>query len=859
LSYYRVKIGDIFEISENNFEHINYIFLLCGKFRSYNKAYMQKNLVIVESPAKAKTIGGFLGAGFAVTSSMGHIRDLKKKGLGVDVDHDFKPDYEISPDKVKLVSELKKAAKEADTVWLASDEDREGESIAWHLYEVLGLKPENYHRIVFHEITKTAIQNAVDNPRNIDMDLVNAQQARRILDRIVGFEISPILWRKVKPSLSAGRVQSVTVRLIVDREREIKDFDSEPFYKVSAVFDVTDVNGKKSSLKTELNAPVKTKEEAKAFLDLCKSATFTVNDVQTKPIVRHPAPPFTTSTLQQEAGRKLGFSVAKTMMIAQRLYEGGKITYMRTDSVNLSNLALGTCKEEILQIAGEKYLHTHNYHTVSKGAQEAHEAIRPTYVNKRTIEGTADDKRLYDLIWKRTIASQMVDAQLETTTIYIEVSGDNRKFTATGEVVKFDGFLKVYMESADDEEDQNESLLPPLMVGQQLQLPKSIVALQRYSRPPYRYTEASLVKQLEALGIGRPSTYSPTISTIQSREYVLKEDIAGEEKPVNRLTLKAGKIEDEDQTEVFGAEHNKLHPTDLGMVVNDFLIDNFPDIMDYNFTAIEEKNFDEIAEGKEVWNKMISDFYKNFHPVVEEVKVKEGPKVGERQVGTDPVSGKPVFVKIGRFGPVAQIGTADDEEKPRFAPLRKDQHLESITFEEVMDLFKLPRTVGEYEGAKLDIAVGRFGPYVHHSGKYYSLKKTDDPMTITAERAIELIEEKREIERNRIISNFEAEGIMVCNGRYGAYIAYNDANYKIPKDKDPKALTAADCQEIIKAQGDKKPAHGRFARKKAASAAAKPAAKKVATAKKTTSAKKTSTAKAAATTKKTTTRKTAAK
>ena len=762
---------------------------------------MQKNLVIVESPAKAKTIGNFLGEGYAVTSSMGHVRDLKKKGLGIDVKNNYQPDYEISSDKVKLVSELKKAAKGADKVLLASDEDREGESIAWHLYEVLGLKPDNYERIVFHEITKTAITEAVANPRKIDMALVNAQQARRVLDRIVGFEISPILWRKVKPSLSAGRVQSVTVRLMVDREREIKAFNSQAFYKVTAIFSLTDADGKAQHLKTELNSQLKSK---------------------------------------QEAARKLGFSVSKTMMVAQHLYESGKITYMRTDSVNLSGLAVNTCKEQIVGEYGEKYHQFRNYHTTAKGAQEAHEAIRPTYVNKTSVEGNNDEKRLYELIWKRTVASQMVDAQLESTTITISISGDSRKFAASGEVVVFDGFLKVYMEGVDDAEDDNNTLLPPVKVGQELQMPDSIEALQRYTRPPYRYNEASLVKQLETLGIGRPSTYAPTISTVIAREYVVKEDVPGEERTCNHLVLKGGKIADEDKKEVFGAEHGKLRPTDLGTVVNDFLLANFPNIMDYNFTAEEEKNFDEIAAGNEEWTKAIDKFYKDFHPTVLNVSEQEGPKVGERQVGVEPNTGKPVFVKIGRFGPVAQIGSADDEEKPRFAPLRKDQHLDTITFEEVMDLFRLPRQIGEYEGKVLTVAEGRFGPYVRHDGSFFSLKKTDDPMTITAERAIELIEEKRLAEKNKIISDFVAEGIQVCNGRYGAYIAYNGANYKIPKGKVAQDLTAADCQEIIKEQGDKKPAK-RFGAKKTA-AAAKPAATKTTatkTATKSTAAKKT--------------------
>lgn len=800
---------------------------------------MQKNLVIVESPAKAKTIGNFLGDGYAVTSSMGHIRDLKKKGLGIDVKNNFQPDYEISADKAKLVAELKKAAKGADKVLLASDEDREGESIAWHLYEVLGLKPDNYERIVFHEITKTAITEAVANPRKIDMDLVNAQQARRVLDRIVGFEISPILWRKVKPSLSAGRVQSVTVRLMVDREREIKAFNAQAYYKVVALFTLTDANGKEQHLKTELNTQIKSKDEALAFLEKCKTAQFAIEDVTKKPIVRHPAAPFTTSTLQQEAARKLGFSVSKTMMVAQHLYENGKITYMRTDSLNLSGLAVNACKEQIYKEYGENYHKARAYHTTSKGAQEAHEAIRPAYINNPTVEGNNDEKRLYELIWKRTVASQMVDAQLESTTIVIGFPGDERKFTATGQVVKFDGFLKLYIESTDDDEDENNALLPPVSIGQKLDTPISVDALQRYTRPPFRYTEASLVKQLEALGIGRPSTYAPTISTVQTREYVVKEDVPGEVRLCNQLSLSNGSIADVDKEETFGAEHGKLRPTDLGTVVNDFLMLNFPDIMNYNFTADEEKNFDEIAAGREDWTQTMARFYEHFHPVVTAVAESDGPKVGERQVGVEAATGKPVFVKIGRFGPVAQIGTADDDEKPRFASLRKDQHLDSITFEEVMELFKLPRTLGDYEDKVVTVAEGRFGPYIRHDGKFVSIKKPDDPMTISMERAIELIEEKRLAEKNKIISDFPEEGIQVCNGRFGPYIAYNGANYKIPKDKVAQDLSVADCQALIKEQGEK-PAKT-YGRKAAAA--------------KTSAAKTASKASAA----KTTTKKTAAK
>ncbi|MBO4806950.1 MAG: type I DNA topoisomerase [Paludibacteraceae bacterium] len=816
---------------------------------------MQKNLVIVESPAKAKTIEKFLGNDYTVLSSFGHIRDLKKKGFGIDVNNNYAPDYEISSDKKELVKELKKKAKESEVVWLASDEDREGEAIAWHLYEVLGLKHENTRRIVFHEITKDAILNAIKNPRDIDINLVSAQQARRVLDRIVGFELSPILWKKVKPSLSAGRVQSVTVRLIVDREREIKDFKAEAAYRILAVFNVKDKDGKEAELKAELQNRIKTKEEAYAFLEHCKNAEFQVESVSTRPLKKSPAAPFTTSTLQQEASRKLGFSVSQTMMIAQKLYESGKITYMRTDSVNLSSLAINTSKAEILEIAGEKYLKIRNYHTKSLGAQEAHEAIRPTYMNVQKIEGTSQEMRLYELIWKRTIASQMADAELEKTSIVINVSGESRKFIAEGEVLKFDGFLKVYMESTDDENEQeDESLLPPIKEGDKLDRVDSIVAIERFSQRPPRYTEASLVKKLEELGIGRPSTYATTVTTIQNRGYVERTDREGEPRDYNILTLKQGKITDETKTEITGAERSKLFPTDIGIVVNDFLIEYFPNILDYNFTAKVEKEFDDIAEGHVKWEETIDSFYKGFHPMVEDTIQNSERKVGERQVGIDPQSGKPVFVKIGRFGPVAQIGTAEDEEKPKFASLRKDQHLESVTFEEVMDLFKLPREIGTYEDTSLTVGVGRFGAYVRHAGKFYSLKKTDDPLTIDCDRAIELIEEKRLQERNKIIKTFDAEDIQICNGRFGPYIAHDGANYKIPKTKDPQTLTLEECQELIKDQADKKPAKKKAAPKKSAEkaeekpakATAKKSTTKTATKAKTTAKKATTTAKSSA-------------
>ena len=765
---------------------------------------MQKNLVIVESPAKAKTIEKFLGKDYTVMSSFGHIRDLKKKGFGIDVENNYSPDYEIPADKKTLVSDLKKQAKNSELVWLASDEDREGEAIAWHLYEVLGLQKEKTRRIVFHEITKEAILRAIENPRDIDDNLVSAQQARRVLDRIVGFELSPVLWKKVKPALSAGRVQSVTVRLIVDREREIQSFEPEASYRIRAAFDVLDSNGKKVVLQAELPERVKTKDEALEFLKLCQTSSFMIENIEKKPARKSPAPPFTTSTLQQEAARKLGFSVSQTMMVAQRLYESGKITYMRTDSVNLSSLALATSKEEILAMAGERYLHTRNYHTKSKGAQEAHEAIRPTYMNAHQIEGSAQEKRLYELIWKRTIASQMADAELERTIVTIAISGSDYKLMAEGEVLTFDGFLKVYMESTDEDGEQEDtSLLPPLNKGDKLPNLVSVEAVERFSQRPARYTEASLVRKLEELGIGRPSTYAPTISTIQNRGYVERRDKEGVEREYNQLLLKDNQISDVCKREVYGIERSKLFPTDIGTIVNDFLIEYFPNIMDYNFTASVEKDFDDIAEGKEEWVATIDSFYKGFHPMVDDAVQRSERKVGERQVGIDPESGKPVFVKIGRFGPVAQIGSADDEEKPRFASLRKDQSLETVTFDEVMDLFKLPRDIGSYESEVLSIGIGRFGAYVKHAGKYYSLKKEDDPLTVTEERAIELIEEKREQERNKFILVFEEEGIEVCNGRFGPYIAYNGTNYKIPKGTEPTTLTVESCKEIIEKQGEK--------------------------------------------------------
>ena len=764
---------------------------------------MSKNLVIVESPAKAKTIGKFLGNEFEVMSSMGHIRDLSEKGLGIDFENNYAPQYEVSADKKKIVSELKKAAKSSETVWLASDEDREGEAIAWHLAEELKLKKENTRRIVFHEITKDAILHAVENPREIDINLVDAQQARRVLDRIVGFELSPVLWRKVRPSLSAGRVQSVAVRLIVEREREINNFNPEASYRVSALFTSKDAAGTNVELKAELSQRFKTKEEALAFLELCKSAKFTVDSIEKKPLKKSPAPPFTTSTLQQEASRKLGFSVTQTMVVAQKLYESGKITYMRTDSVNLSALAIGTAKQEIIQMAGEKYVKIRQFSTKTKGAQEAHEAIRPTYISSHTIEGTAQEKRLYDLIWKRTIASQMADAELEKTNIYINISGSNHQFIASGEVIIFDGFLKVYLESTDDEPDAETSgILPTMKKGESL-TSNEILAQERFTQRPPRYTEASLVRKLEELGIGRPSTYAPTISTIQNRNYVEKGDRQAIKRDFNVLKLKDGKISDKIKSENTGAEKSKLFPTDIGLVVNDFLFEYFPNIMDYNFTANVEKEFDHIAEGKVKWTKSIDNFYKKFHPVVESTLKNSERQVGERILGIDPKSGRQIAVKIGKFGPIAQIGKSEEEEKPVFASLHRNQSIESITLEEALELFKLPREIGEFENKEMIAAIGRFGPYIRHDGKFYSLPKTDDPLEISAERAVEIIEAKRESDKNKVIHIFGQNGeIQVLNGRFGAYIAFEKNNYKIPKNTDVATLTEEQCREIITSQAD---------------------------------------------------------
>ncbi|MCW1735359.1 type I DNA topoisomerase [Anaerorudis cellulosivorans] len=764
---------------------------------------MGKNLVIVESPAKAKTIEKFLGKEYRVLSSYGHIRDLKRKDFSIDIENDFKPIYEIPSDKKKVVSELKAAAKEADTVWLASDEDREGEAIAWHLYDVLGLEKKDTKRIVFHEITKSAIQEAIKNPRDIDKNLVDAQQARRVLDRIVGFELSPVLWRKIKPALSAGRVQSVAVRLIVEREREIQQFKPEASYRIVALFSKEE-NGKVYEIKAEYNKRLKTKEEALSLLDKLKSADFTVEDITVKPVKKSPAPPFTTSTLQQEASRKLGYSVAQTMMIAQRLYESGKITYMRTDSVNLSSLAIQGAKNEIVDLYGDEYSKTRQYSTKSKGAQEAHEAIRPTYLNEREINGTSQEKRLYDLIWKRTIASQMTDAELEKTTATIGVSNVEGKFVATGEVIKFDGFLRVYREGTDDEEAENESaILPPVKQGERLLMTET-TATERYTQRPPRYTEASLVRKMEELGIGRPSTYAPTISTIQQRGYVEKRNVEGEERTYAVITLKNGKIKDALKKEMAGADKNKLVPTDIGMVVNDFLVDYFPDIVDYNFTAEVEKDFDKIAEGKMQWNKSIANFYKTFHPTVEKtVNMRTEHKTGERILGVDPKTGRRVSVKIGRYGALAQIGTADEEDKPLFAPLQKSQSIETITLEEALKLFELPRNLGEFRGKEMVVGIGRFGPYVRYDNKFVSLPKDADPLEITAEEAVALIEAKEKEEKEKIIKTFSEEpGLQILKGRYGPYIAFEKENYKIPKELNPTELSLEDCRKII-AEADK--------------------------------------------------------
>lgn len=771
---------------------------------------MEENLVIVESPAKAKTIGKFLGDGFMVTSSMGHIRDLEKKDSGIDISNNYLPRYVVSDDKKKVVAELRKLAKNAGMVWLASDEDREGEAIAWHLLDELKLNPEHTKRIVFHEITRDAIQHAIDHPRAIDLHLVNAQQARRVLDRIVGFEISPVLWKKVKPSLSAGRVQSVAVRLIVEREREIMAFEATSSFRVTALFRGIMADGSTAEFKAELSRRFDTEEEAQAFLERCRKASFTVTDISRKPARRSPAPPFTTSTLQQEASRKLGFPVALTMSVAQKLYESGKITYMRTDSVNLSSLALNTTAGKIREIHGENYLKTRQYKTKTKGAQEAHEAIRPTYIDHETITGTQQEKRLYDLIWKRTLASQMADAELEKTVIAIGMSTAAERFVATGEVIVFDGFLKVYMESTDEETNGQggQLLLPPVMAGASLEAVQ-VQATERYAQRPPRYTEASLVKRLEELGIGRPSTYAPTITTIQKRDYVVKEDRPGKERPFVLLELSADRISRLTRTEMAGAEKSKLFPTDIGMVVTDFLSDHFGQIMDYNFTARVEEDLDEIAEGKLVWHQVIDQFYKPFHALITSVLQTSEKSRGERLLGVDPATGRQVSVKIGRFGPIAQLGESspdDEEAKPRFASLRAGQHLETLTLDEALELFRLPRELGSFEDKLVTVGVGRFGPYIRHNNQFISLGKSDDPYSVNLDRAIELIDAKREKEKNAVIRSFpEDSDLRIMNGRWGPYISYKKENCRIPGGTKAEELTYEACMKLVTENAGKKP------------------------------------------------------
>ena len=763
---------------------------------------MAKNLVIVESPAKAKTIQKFLGNEYKVMSSFGHIRDLHKKDFSIDVEDGFKPLYEIPEDKEDQVKKLKEEADKAEIVWLASDEDREGEAIAWHLFEVLGLTPEHTRRIVFHEITEPAILEAIKNPRDIDLNLVDAQQARRVLDRIVGFELSPVLWRKIMPGLSAGRVQSVAVRLVAEREKEIKAFKSEPYYRVTAQF-----SGEQGvEFPAELSRHLKDHNEAMSFLEDCKQASYKVADVSVKPVKRTPAPPFTTSTLQQEAARKLGLSVKQTMRLAQRLYEEGLITYMRTDSVNLSKLALGSISKEIKENIGESYLKIRHYRTTSKGAQEAHEAIRPTYISNHTITGTPQEKKLYDLIWKRTIASQMADAELEKTTANIVVSGRKETFVAEGEVIKFDGFLKVYFESVDEGANQGDAkatptevhTLPQLTDGDMLQV-INVSAIQRYTQQPNRYTEASLVRRLEELGIGRPSTYAPIISTIQDRNYVEKGEDKGSKRSYEVISLKDGVITASKKSELFGTEKGKLIPTDVGMVVNDFLVRYFPSIMDYNFTAKVENEFDEVAKGNVVWNKEIADFYEGFHPSISKVStLRLEHKVGERLLGNDPKTGLPVMVKIGRYGPLVQMGSSDNENKPRFASLQRGQSIETLTLEEAVKLFDLPRDLGEFEGSKVTIGVGHYGPYVKHNGKYASIPSDMSPTAISLEEAVEIIKAQRDAEAKKVLKTFDEEpDLKVMNGRYGPYIVYKKQNVKIPKGKDAENLTLEECREIV--------------------------------------------------------------
>lgn len=769
---------------------------------------MPKNLVIVESPAKAKTIEGYLGKDYSVTSSYGHVRDLPKGDKAIDIKNGFKPTYEITADKKDVIKSLKKLAKEAEMIYLASDDDREGEAISWHLKEALDLNDKNTRRIVFREITKKAIDNAIQNPRGIDIDLVNAQQARRILDRLVGFELSPILWKKIKTGLSAGRVQSVAVRLVVEREREVEHFNSESSFKISAIF--TLAGGK--ALKAELGKKFKTEEEAMAFLEKCKGAEFSIKNLEKKPTKRSPAPPFTTSTLQQEASRKLSFSVSQTMTIAQRLYEAGKISYMRTDSLNLSEEAITGATAEIKASYGNDFVQTRKYKTKSESAQEAHEAIRPTNFAAHTVGGDRNEQRLYDLIWKRAIASQMADAQIEKTIATIGISTTDETLTATGEVIQFEGFLKVYIESTDDEdEEEAKGMLPPLKVGESLKL-KEMTGRESFTRPPARYTEASLVKQLEEMGIGRPSTYAPTISTIQKREYVMKESRDGKERKYRELVLAADKITAKTGTENYGAEKMKLFPTSLAMVVNDFLVAHFPNVIDFTFTARVEKEFDEIASGKVEWQTMIEAFYGKFHTRVEDTEKVDRSEVGSsKDLGIDPATGKKVTVRLGRFGPLVQIGEATEDEKPKYASLKKDQLMENITLEDALELFKLPREIGLFEEQPMVAAIGRFGPYVRHNGQFYSLTKEYDPMTITEDESIAIIKAKRELEANRLIKDFsENKEVQVLNGRFGPYIKFGKQNVKIPKGKEPKDLTYAECVELAEAAPAKK---GGFKRK----------------------------------------------
>ncbi|MBU3927729.1 MAG: type I DNA topoisomerase [Bacteroidetes bacterium] len=772
---------------------------------------MAKNLVIVESPAKAKTIEGFLGKDFVVKSSFGHVMDLNKTKLSVDVEQNFEPKFEVSADKKKLVAELKKLAKEAEMVWLASDEDREGEAISWHLFTALGLKEDKTKRIVFHEITKTAILTAIENPRNIDRNLVSAQQARRVLDRLVGYELSPLLWKKVKPSLSAGRVQSVAVRLIVEREEEIKNFNSSSSYRTVAEFVLSDQK-EKQAFQAEYPIRFEKHDQALEFLQQQMNASFVVKQVETKPAKKSPAAPFTTSTLQQEAARKLGFSVANTMRVAQNLYESGKITYMRTDSVNLSGFAINMAKDEITSAYGKEYVKTRKYTTKTKGAQEAHEAIRPTYMNQSSVSGNADEKRLYELIWKRTIASQMSDAELERTQVKIASSKANDLFVASGEVIKFDGFLKVYLESSDDEPTDQEGILPAMRANDSLDLIQ-MTSRERYSKHPPRYSEASLVKKMEELGIGRPSTYAPTISTIQKREYVVKETRTSEKRSIQLLVLKGNKISEKTLSENISSEQTKLFPTDVGSLVNKFLMQYFDDIIDFNFTANVEKEFDEIADGLKEWNQMIKEFYGPFHSKIEQTEENSGKFSGEKCLGVDPESGKNIYVKIGRFGPLAQIGDTDSEEKPRFAGLRKTQSIETITFEEALKLFDFPRTLGEYEEKEVSVAIGRFGPYVKFDSKFYSLKKDDNPADISLDRAIEIILEKQQAEREKLIKKFdEDEDVQLLNGRYGPYLVIKKQNFKLPKGIDPNSLTLEECYKI--SEDPKNMPKKRFVKKK---------------------------------------------